>query len=212
VANLSVAIAFAKDYLTTGHEGERYYFQRYLQEVGPREQDKAFAGKTPVRQNSYLGKLAELRSEILVEQPSRVLEIGVKHGFSTFTILSALKRDGVLVSIDRNRSTPLGQPVGHVVPTKARAPWTLMIGDALELLGSMGDFDFIYEDRGKCPKSNLLEVLWSHLNPGGTLFIGSRVVNEEFDSFAISKGDWTKKNPSDDPAISAWATLKKSQA
>lgn len=113
-------------------------------------------------------------------QPERVVETGVRPGYSTAWILAALERNGrgELFSIGpgtlagRASGIPMGT-VGEFVPPALRSRWTLVLGNSTdrlsEVLRSAGPVDLFFSDNGPDADRSKFELrkAWGAMAPGG---------------------------------------------
>jgi predicted O-methyltransferase YrrM len=205
-------VGLLKDLTKEGHESENYWFERLMSDASPNRQEKYYANPvlTPPH-DTDLGKIMTLHKLVRGEKPNRILELWVKRGFSTYGILSALAANGggVLISIDKNDFAMRGRRTGHLAPDSIRKFWELRIGEAGDLLPSLGTFDLIFEDYGARLGDTMLPALWDKLNLGGFLFISSRVVKPDFDAFAQQSAGWFAKAEDAKNPMAAWGLLRK---
>jgi len=148
----------------------------------------------------------------LVERlrPRVIVETGVHRGRSTAAWLWALHRIGLgrLVSIDLPFTEPRinadGQPddahvtslrqIGDRVPDRLKTRWTLLLGDARELLPlwlpRLAPIDLFYHDSDHTYAHMLYEyrVAWPHLRDGGVLASDDVDRNTAFSEFAHEVG------------------------
>ena len=211
--NSPLAMAIPRWYLRKTKPSEFVYYLRFLNEVGPKAQERYYRDPSRVPpHDTYVEKLVALHNLVLELRPARLLEIGVKHGFTTYAILSAVRRNrrGRLTSIDMEDRVPmLRLPVGHVVPAELRRSWELKVGDATDLVPTLGPFDFVCEDVGAPLDFSVIPLLWDSLAPGGTMFIAARTTKPEYEEFAKSKGGWASKAEGVATRRAAWGVLKK---
>ncbi|MCI4358140.1 MAG: class I SAM-dependent methyltransferase [Thermoplasmata archaeon] len=113
-------------------------------------------------------------------RPQRVVETGVRPGYSTAWILAGLERNGVgeLFSIGpgsvagRAAGVPMGT-VGEFVPPSLRSRWTLVLGNSTdrleEVLASAGPVDLFFSDNGPDLDRSQFELrkAWQSMAPGG---------------------------------------------
>ena len=102
-------------------------------------------------------RLQLLYSSVRIFKPKIMVETGVAGGSTSFTILSAMKKNGFgkLYSIDLddlnydNRDS--NYKIGWLVPENLRENWTLILGDSKEelpkLLESLKSIDVFFHDR-----------------------------------------------------------------
>jgi predicted O-methyltransferase YrrM len=115
-------------------------------------------------------------------RPRTVIETGVRPGYSTAWILSALRSngEGSLVSLGpgpvAGRSAGVHEVgVGQFVPPALRSRWTLALGNTTErlreLLGRAGPVDlFLYDNGPELARARFeLRAAWEVLSPAGIL-------------------------------------------
>jgi len=115
-------------------------------------------------------------------RPARVLETGVRPGYSTAWILAALdaNRFGELTSLGPGSTEGRGRgvadaTVGQMVAPRLRSRWTLVLGNTEErlraLLGRGDRIDLFFYDNGPDPHRAALELrwAWAALSPRGVL-------------------------------------------
>jgi predicted O-methyltransferase YrrM len=211
----------------------QFYYEKTLREASPRRQDMVNAHpptarsellRTKVPRDSYLGKLIVLNDHVLEvcaasEDPRgrRVCELGVQHGFSSYTILKAASyfADRVrVVSIDSEDITETGQATGHIVPADLKRIWSLQIGRVEDLLPTLGEFDFVYHDLGIASSEENIRLAYDALREGGVLFFSSRTIRPEIDAFVRDSG-FEYQTTAEKVAgkhlrpVSSWAVLRK---
>jgi predicted O-methyltransferase YrrM len=129
---------------------------------------------------------------VTLMRPNVVVETGVALGFSTATILTAMRSNGHghLYSIDlphvqygHERET------GGAVPAEIRDRWTLRLGPSQKLLprllGEVAPIDLFIHDANHAYSAQLREYrcAWPYLRPGGVL-VSDDVGNPAFVEFA----------------------------
>ncbi len=142
-------------------------------------------------------------------RPNKVLETGVKFGFSTTFILEALARNGAgkLTSIDQRNMTyrvqdpnqasvcyvddsiPSGFETGCLVPEELRKNWSLVTGRTQEclpcVLDKLGTVDLFFRDSEHTYETMFYEFeeVWPHLATQGVLVSDNIDRNSAFDDF-----------------------------
>lgn len=115
-------------------------------------------------------------------RPRRIVETGVRPGYSTAWMLAALERNrqGELFSIGpgtvagRAAGVPMGS-VGELVPPQLRARWTLVLGNSQdrleEVLAKAGPIDLFFSDNGPDLDRAQWELrrAWGAMAPGGVV-------------------------------------------
>jgi predicted O-methyltransferase YrrM len=129
-------------------------------------------------------------------RPEVVVETGVALGFSTATMLAAMRDNdrGHLYSVDlphvqygHDRET------GSAVPPELRDRWTLRLGPSQKLLPALleevGPLDLFIHDANHAYSAQLREyrTSWPHIRPGG-LLASDDVGNPAFVEFAAEVG------------------------
>lgn len=126
-------------------------------------------------------------------KPEIVIETGIFHGSSSFSILSALKENnkGFLYSIDLPSSKlPLGKEPGWIVPEHLRKRWDLRLGKSSDLLPDLlkevEEADIFLHD-SKHSYENMYweyETAWGNIRKGGLLLSHDISRNLAFRDFA----------------------------
>jgi predicted O-methyltransferase YrrM len=139
---------------------------------------------------SLLGALVSLM------RPSVVVETGVALGFTTATILAAMRNNerGHLYSVDLP-AVQYGheRETGSAVPAELRDRWTLVLGRSRKvlppLLRDVEPVDLFLHDADHAYSAQLHEyrTAWPHLRPGGVL-VSDDVGNPAFIEFASEVG------------------------
>ncbi|MHB1435703.1 MAG: class I SAM-dependent methyltransferase [Thermoplasmata archaeon] len=115
-------------------------------------------------------------------RPARVLETGIRPGYSTAWILAALEanRFGELTSLGPGPTAGRGRgvadaTVGQMVAPRLRSRWTLVLGNTEARLRSLLDrgdrIDLFFYDNGPDPHRAAVELrwAWAALSPRGVL-------------------------------------------
>lgn len=129
-------------------------------------------------------------------KPQRIVETGVRPGYSTAWLLAGLKANGSGELTSLGPGSGAGRSpgvekvgVGQFVAPSLRAPWTLELGmtpDRFErVLASAGPVDMIFLDNGPDAERTRWEIrtAWQALAPGGLLLahrVRASTVWEEF--------------------------------
>lgn len=129
-------------------------------------------------------------------KPAVMVETGVALGFTTATVLRAMRDNdrGRLHSIDLPAlQYDPADPVGRAVPDELHDRWELHLGDSRKLLGPLAarvaPLDVFLHDALHTYSSQRREyrTVWPHLRPGGVL-ISDDVGNPAFVEFAREVG------------------------
>lgn len=144
-----------------------------------------------------------------VLRPTRTLETGVAHGFSTTAILTALRDNdhGTLDSVDLpHLQAGAEQHIGGAVPDDVKDRWTLHLGPGdrtmKRVLAGREPLDLFIQDSAHTRLGQLAEyrVGWKHLRDGGLMV--SDDCGPSFDEFAASVGRtplYVVQPPKNDP-------------
>lgn len=112
---------------------------------------------------------ALLHALVKASGATRVLEIGTAVGYSGLWMATALRTDGMLITLERDR-TRAETARAHFEAAGVANRVTVMIGDASQYLHKIaGPFDLIFQDADKAAYGPLLDRLVSLLRPGGML-------------------------------------------
>lgn len=132
--------------------------------------------------------------------PQRVLETGVRPGYSTAWILAALEanRRGELLSLgpgpqDGRAKGVSEMPVGQLVAPALRSRWTLVLGNTEERLASLvatEPLDLFFYDNGSDPTRARFELrtAWAALSPRGVLLAHHVDANAAWREFCRAQG------------------------
>jgi predicted O-methyltransferase YrrM len=159
---------------------------------------------TPERDPSEPLSVWTGRSELLnlvgalvsLMRPNVVVETGVALGFSTATILAAMRQNdrGHLYSVDLpSVQYDHQREVGSAVPAELRSRWTLALGRSqkvlVPLLHKVEPIDLFIHDANHAYSAQLREyrAAWPYLRPGGVL-VSDDVGNPAFVEFAAEVG------------------------
>jgi hypothetical protein len=133
--------------------------------------------------------------------PRRVVETGVRPGYSTAWILSALSAngEGELTSLGPGPTT--GRPagvrdvtVGQFVPPALRTRWTLALGNSeerlREILAASSSVDLFFYDNGPVAARARFELraAWEALSPRGILLAHHIEANSAWNDFCRNQG------------------------
>lgn len=107
-----------------------------------------------------------LKMLVHMVQPRRVLEIGTFTGYSTLCMASALTDGAELHTIEIN-----DEQEDFTRPWLEGSPWAdkihLHIGDALDLMPSLGTFDLVFIDADKRHYVDYYRAILPHVRTGG---------------------------------------------
>ena len=142
-------------------------YREELEESVAENPNRAASLSYPERMAIEMVEAGVIYSLIRARKPQWMIETGVANGFSSFAILSAMRRNGAgrLVSFDP------GRDVGAVVPTELRNNgWELVRAPLREDRG-IPPLDLFMHDSAHDYANQLREyrIAWRHLNPGGVL-------------------------------------------
>lgn len=148
---------------------------------------------------------------VRLARPAVMVETGVALGFTTATVLRAMRDEGHgrLYSIDLPAlQYASSDPVGRAVPEQLTDRWELELGDSRDRLGPLAarvaPIDVFLHDALHTYASQLREyrTVWPHLRPGG-LLLSDDVGNPAFVEFARSVGARPRliTGPSRDSAV-----------
>jgi hypothetical protein len=138
---------------------------------------------------------------VRASRPARVIETGVRPGYSTAWILSALERNrvGELTSLGpgptAGRSTGVGNvTVGQFVPPALRSRWTLALGNTegrlRDILASASRIDLFFYDNGPDAARARFELkaAWEALSDRGLLLAHHIDANSAWEQFCRGQG------------------------
>lgn len=134
-------------------------------------------------------------------RPGRVIETGVRPGYSTAWILAALdaNREGELISLGPGPITGRvpgvrDVSVGQFVPPSLRTRWTLALGNSedrlREILAGSSSVDLFFYDNGPVASRARFELraAWEALSPRGILLAHHIEANTAWDDFCRNQG------------------------
>ncbi len=130
-------------------------------------------------------------------KPEILIETGVSHGYSSWLILNALKKNGKgklysidLAGNDTNSDYNLSQDkIGHVVPEELGVNWELIIGDVAqklpELLDKLQQIDLFFHDSDHSYNNMQFEfkIASKYLKKGGIILSDDIHKNTAFEEF-----------------------------
>jgi predicted O-methyltransferase YrrM len=153
----------------------------------------------PFTQELPQGALLYLLARAL--RPTRVIETGIRPGYSTAWLLAALEanRLGSLVSLGPGTTAGRAQAVhnvtvGQFVPPRLRARWTLVLGNTEEHLQRVLDdgeqVDLFFYDNGPDAARARFELrsAWTVLSPSGVLLAHHIDANPVWSEFCRGQG------------------------
>lgn len=131
-------------------------------------------------------------------KPQVMVETGVAHGVSSWTILNALHKNGSgklysidLPNLDLKSYNPqnIAQQSGWAVSEPLRSQWDLQLGSSHELLPALmqrlGKIDIFFHDSDHSYQNMMFEfkTIYDHLNEGGLIISDDVHKNESFRDF-----------------------------
>jgi predicted O-methyltransferase YrrM len=148
----------------------------------------------------YISMVSPFRAPLLyvacrLAKPEIIVETGVRDGFSSAFILSALQKNGSgkLYSIDLpNRpghELEADQHTGWLIPDEYKRYWTLILGSSREklpvLLAQLRTVDIFFHDSDHSYENMMFEFnqAWKCIKPGGYLLSDDITDNSAFDEF-----------------------------
>lgn len=153
---------------------------------------------SPIRY--YLSMVSPFRAPLLyvacrILRPERVVETGVKDGFSSSFTLFALEmnKKGQLYSIDlpntKGQELESDKDTGWLVPAGLKGRWQLAFGTSRDilpgLLHDLGAINLFFHDSDHSYENMMFEFneSWKYLRPGGYLLSDDITDNGAFDEF-----------------------------
>ena len=117
-------------------------------------------------------KAAELLEMIILsKRPKRVLEIGMAIGYSSILIANALRKKGILHTIEKSKDN-IKLAVQFISRAKLQDRIKILEGDALVIMPKLEKkYDFIFLDADKQDYNKLFHYSLMLLKKGGILFI-----------------------------------------
>ncbi len=133
-------------------------------------------------------------------RPDRVVETGVRPGYSTAWILAALEANGAGELTSLGPGSAVGRvpgvhevSVGQFVPPALRARWTLVLGntpESVEATLASSPADLVFSDNGPSVERARAEfkVAWGALSPRGVLLAHHIDANPAWDELCQRQG------------------------
>jgi hypothetical protein len=134
-------------------------------------------------------------------RPAKVVETGVRPGYSTAWILAALdaNREGELISLGPGPTAGRASgvrdvSVGQFVPPTLRTRWTLALGNSedrlREILAGSNGVDLFFYDNGPVASRARFELraAWEALSPNGILLAHHIEANSAWNDFCRNQG------------------------
>jgi len=138
----------------------------------------------------YAKKLLIQYAAVRAFKPEVIVETGVANGISSTHLLLACKlneRGHVYsIDIDNGEYIPPGKSTGWIVPDDLRERWTLLLGDAREilpqLLSQLRSMDIFIHDSLHTYEHMKFEITlgYSHIRSGGILLVDDKNFNSAF--------------------------------
>jgi predicted O-methyltransferase YrrM len=178
--------------------GELKQMRRELQESGLPDQLVARGAGLAFTQEFPQGALLYLLVRAL--RPDRVVETGVRPGYSSAWILAALAANGSGELTSLGPGPTAGRPtgvhdvgVGQFVPPALRSRWTLVLGNTTESLEQVlrqGPVDLFFYDNGPDADRAWFELraAWQALTPDGVLLAHHIEANGVWGEFCKMQG------------------------
>ncbi|MFD1293090.1 O-methyltransferase [Lutibacter holmesii] len=116
---------------------------------------------------AFQGRVLSMLSKLI--QPSTILEIGTYTGYSALCLAEGLKKDGLLITIDKNEeledfSKSYFEKSAYSKQIKQR------VGNALEIIPTITEkFDLVFIDADKSNYVNYFNLIIDKMNPGGVI-------------------------------------------
>lgn len=133
-------------------------------------------------------------------RPSRIIETGVRPGYSSAWILAALADNGAGELFSLGPGSPQGRArgvgdlgVGQLVAPALRSRWTLVLGNSPDRLSELLDaapLDLFFYDNGPDPGRARFELrsAWAALSPRGVLLAHRVDANPAWAEFCRAQG------------------------
>jgi predicted O-methyltransferase YrrM len=151
-------------------------------------------------------------------KPRRIVETGVRPGYSTAWFLAALEANGAGTLTSLGPGSGEGRTsgvenvgVGQFVPPSLRSRWTLVLGNTeervQEILGADHSIDLYFYDNGPDPDRARFEIgrAWKALSPDGVLLAHRTQANRVWDEFCARQGVTTQLLDPGPPPLGALA-------
>jgi predicted O-methyltransferase YrrM len=138
-----------------------------------------------------------LRTICKIQHPKKLLEIGVLTGYSAIATADAIDEDAVLTAIEIN---PEYEKFINENIAKAglQKKINLVIGDAKELIPTLGNLDFVYIDADKISYSLYFDLLFDKMNTNGIIIADNvlwsgKILEKSNDKDVVALQNFNKK-------------------
>lgn len=116
---------------------------------------------------SYQGRLLSLISKMI--SPKNILEIGTFTGYATLCLAEGLRKDGKVITIDRNEEL-MYLPKKYFDESEFSNQIEMRIGNALDILDELDEnFDLVFIDADKSNYINYYNKIIDKMNSGGVI-------------------------------------------
>ncbi|TCP54567.1 caffeoyl-CoA O-methyltransferase [Tumebacillus sp. BK434] len=126
-------------------------------------EQRAEAGFVPILD---LETVSFLQVLLKIAKPRRILEVGTAIGYSALVMAGACEAQITTMERDPERAA---EARANFAKAGLQDRIELLEGDALELIGGLGHYDFVFLDAAKGQYPRFLELLDPHLETGGVL-------------------------------------------
>lgn len=116
---------------------------------------------------TYQGRVLSMISKII--NPKIILEIGTYTGYSALCLAEGLKKNGTLITIDKNEELEAFSKK-YFNASNYKNQIEQLTGNALEIIPTINKkFDLVFIDADKANYSNYFHLIIDKMNPGGII-------------------------------------------
>jgi caffeoyl-CoA O-methyltransferase len=116
---------------------------------------------------AYQGRVLSMISKLV--QPINILEIGTYTGYSALCLAEGMKKDGVLITIDKNEELE-DFAKKYFEKSVYKSQITQLVGNAIDIIPTIDKkIDLVFIDADKENYSNYFNLIINKMNPGGII-------------------------------------------
>lgn len=122
-----------------------------------------------IMSNKLQGLLLKIISKI--KNPKNILEIGTYVGFSSLCLSEGLKKNGLLITIEKNKKY-INYAKKNIKENKKKKNIKILYGNALKIIPKLKiKFDLVFIDAEKKNNINFLNLIINKINKNGIIII-----------------------------------------
>lgn len=116
---------------------------------------------------AFQGRVLSMISKLI--QPKTILEIGTYTGYSALCLAEGLKKEGTLITIDKNEELE-GFSKKYFDKSEFKGQITQLVGNAIEIIPTLNHkFDLVFIDADKSNYANYFNSIIDKMNSGGVI-------------------------------------------